>query len=441
MNNIKVGAVSLGCDKNRVDLEKMLAKLENAGFMIGQNPDECDVLIINTCAFIRPSEEEAINEIIRAGKLKQAGKIKKIIVSGCLSQRRYKDLPQNLPEVDKFLYLRENDDIVQIVASLFNVKGDENYGGVRVNTVSKTSAFLKIADGCDNACSYCTIPSIRGRYKSESEDKLLSEAKELAKNGVKELVLVAQDTTRYGTDLKNGENLITLCKKLCKIKGIAFIRIHYCYPEMVTRELLDFMKSEVKMCKYLDIPLQHIDDDILKQMRRRVGEQDTRKLISMIKKDYPEFAIRTTFIVGFPGESAKQFKKLCDFIKEVKFDYAGFFPYFREEFTYSYFMKNQKSQFIKQHRLKRIKKFQNSIASEKALERIGQITTILVDEFDEKTGYFNGHTPWLSLGIDFGVKIEDNNIIKEGDIITAEIIDFDGENYFAKTGGNYELTK
>ena len=258
-------------------------------------------------------------------------------------------------------------------------------------------------------------------------ESLVDEAKNLVARGIKELILVAQDTTRYGEDLYGKNMLIELCKKLCKIKDLKFIRLHYAYPEKVTRELFDFISKEEKMCKYIDIPLQHIDDDILKSMRRRIGEKETRDLIDLIKNEYPEIKIRSTFIVGYPGESKKAFKKLCDFLKETRLDYVGFFPFSKESNTASFFMNNQVKEFIKKSRLKKVQKIQSKIAFENANALIGREIEVLVDSFDEMSGEFVGHSQNLSPLVDFCVRFVDNGCVRVGDEVKVKIFAFDGD--------------
>ena len=328
----RISAISLGCDKNKVDLERMLGKLQAYGFSLTDDVYNCDIVIVNTCAFIQPAQEEAIANIIEMEDLKQKGMIEKVIVTGCFPERNYNVFKENFPDVDAYLKIRENDNICNVIEKLYNIeKPKEIKKYERVLTNSGAYAYLKIADGCNNVCSYCTIPRIRGRYISTPMDELVEEAKNLVERGIKELILVAQDTTRYGEDLYGENKLIELCKKLSKIKGLRWIRLHYAYPEKVTDELLSFVATNEKMCKYLDIPLQHIDDEILGSMRRRLDEEKTRQLISKIKNQYPQIALRSTFIVGYPGETGAKFKKLCQFIKDTKFDYAGFFPYSKEQ--------------------------------------------------------------------------------------------------------------
>lgn len=425
-----LSAISLGCDKNKVDLEKMLGRIKEYGINIIEDPEEADIVIVNTCAFIQPAQEEAIYNILAMEKLKEEGRIEKVIVTGCFPERNYSVMKENFPNIDAFLKLNENEKIVEKIEELYNVEKSKPIKNFeRVLTNSPSYAYLKIADGCNNVCSYCTIPRIRGRYKSYPMEELLDEAKNLVGRGVKEIILVAQDPTRYGEDLYNENCLIKLCEKLAKIKGLNSIRLHYAYPEKVTDELLDFIAKNEKMCKYLDMPLQHIDDEILKSMRRRLDEKGTRELIDKIKTNYPEIALRSTFIVGYPGESKKQFNKLCDFICESEFDYAGFFPYSRESGTASYFMKKQVPLFIKRYRLKKIQRLQNEIVLTKARERIGQIVEVLVDSYDAQSGEFLGHSEKMSPLVDFNVKFVDNGSVELYTYVKVKIQDFDGSDY------------
>ncbi len=425
-----VSAISLGCDKNKVDLEKMLGRLKGYGFTIIDEAENADIVIVNTCAFIQPAQEEAIENILQFEHLKKIGKIEKVIVTGCFPERNYEDMKTNFPDVDAFLRLRENDNICGVIEKLYDMEESKPAKKFsRVLTNSPSYAYLKIADGCDNVCSYCTIPRIRGRYKSTPIEELVAEAKDLALRGVRELILVAQDTTKYGEDLYGENSLIKLCDNLSKIKEIKWIRLHYIYPERLDDKLLTYIAKNEKMCKYLDVPLQHIDDKILKSMRRRVDEEGTRNLIEKIRCDYPQIALRSTFIVGYPNESGADFKKLCQFIKETKFDYAGFFSYSKEPNTASYYMKGQLKEFTKNRRTKKIRKLQNKIVLEKAGEMLGQEIEVLVDYFDEMTGEYIGHSQKLSPTVDFGVRFVDNNVIGVADFVKVRIYDFDGSDY------------
>ncbi len=429
----KVSAISLGCDKNKVDLEKLLGRIKEYGLEITADISYADIVIVNTCAFIQPAEEEAISNIIEMEALKQNGRIEKIIVTGCFPERHYSEMKSLFPDVDAFLKIKDNIDICKTIEQLYELPQSKKYNeGERVLTSGNTYAYLKIADGCNNVCSYCTIPRIRGRYISQPIDELVAEAKNLVSRGVQEIILVAQDTTRYGEDLYGENKLVDLCKKLCKIKDLKYLRIHYAYPEKVTKQLLDFIANEDKMCKYIDIPLQHIDNEILKSMRRRLSEQDTRNLINFIKSNYPQISIRSTFIVGYPGETRQKFNKLCHFLKEAEIDYAGFFPYSKEQNTASYYMKKHLSQRTKKKRLKKAQKIQEKIMFQKANALIGREITVLVDKFDENTGDYIAHGQNMSPLVDFGVRFVDNGSVKIGDVTKVKIFGFDGADYLGE---------
>lgn len=425
----KISAISLGCDKNRVDLEKILFSFKDCGFSIVADPQDADIVIVNTCAFILPAKQESINSIIEMEMLKDRGVIEKIIVTGCFPERNMKELVENFPKIDAFVRLKDNNKLPALIAELYDVKDFKyKYKNGRVITTTGSYAYLKIADGCNNACSYCAIPRIRGRYVSAPMNELVEEAEKLVKSGVKEIILVAQDTSRYGEDLYGENKLIELCKKLVKIKGLEWIRLHYLYPEKLTDELLEYISGEEKISNYIDIPLQHIDDDILKSMRRRLGEADTRNLIRKIKMNYPNLAIRTTFIVGYPGETGKKFKKLCDFVRDNKFDYVGFFQYSREENTASYFMHGQIPEYKKRRRLKKIKLIQEEIVRQKANENLNEEVDVMIDDFDCLNGLYIGHTKKQSPGVDFGVEVDSENL-KIGDIVKVKINSFNGSNF------------
>ncbi len=419
----KISAISLGCDKNRVDLEKMLYNLKNFGFKIVDDISDCEIIIVNTCAFISPAVSESIQNILLAIDEKNY-KCEKVIVTGCLNSRFENEIESLIKDVDCFVTLKDNSQIVNKILELYGLSSNYTYKNGRLLTNFSHYAFLKIADGCDNGCAYCTIPRIRGRYKSVPMDELISEAKNLAEQGVKELILVAQDITRYGIDIYHKYSLIDLIKSLSKIKNIEWIRLHYCYPEMVTNELLDEIKNNPKVCKYIDVPLQHIDDKILNNMNRRSNEQQVRDLIKNIKKNYPEIAIRSTFIIGFPGETRHQFNKLIKFIEDYKLDNVGFFPFYKEEKTKAFFMKKQIPNFIKKHRLKKIQKVQERVMNANNINRIGSITPVIIDYFDCEYGYFVGRTNQNSPDVDFYIYFEDNPKIKVGNIYQAKIIGY-----------------
>lgn len=442
MNDLKgkkVSAISLGCDKNRVDLEKMLFRLKEYGFSVVEDVDDADIVIVNTCAFITPAKEEAVENIFKMLLKKEQKKVEKVIVSGCLPQRYLKELKEDIKEVDAFLTLEDNERICEIIEELYGQKPQKQKKKLgRILTNHSSYAYLKIAEGCSNGCSFCTIPRIKGGYHSFSMEEIVDEAKYLADLGVKELILVAQDVSRYGEDLYGENRLLPLLQKLVKIKNIEWIRLHYIYPEKISKEFLDYLSSEPKICQYLDIPLQHIDDEILKSMRRRLDENGTRNLVSTLKNNYPSIHIRTTFIVGYPSETRKKFKKLCQFLKESKFDFAGFFPYYREENTASFYMKKQVREWVKKARFKKVKKIQNQIVYEKAQSMLGSNFKVLVDSFSPSTGNFFGHTEFFSPTVDFGVEIIYNEKIEVGNFVTVKFLSFDGSNF---KGEIYESSK
>jgi len=405
----KVSAINLGCDKNRVDLEHLLFLLKEYGFTIVDNIEDAEIIFVNTCAFIAPARKEAIDNILIAINEKKLGKAEKVIVGGCLPQKNLEELSNALPEVDYFLDYKSNDKIVQVVEELYGLNLSKPSSTIhkRVLTNMPHYAYLKIAEGCNNACAYCTIPRIRGRFRSVPIGDIVKEAKYLVSNGVKELILVAQDVTRYGEDI--GSNLIELIKELLKIKGFEWLRLHYLYPEKVNDDLLSLIKNEPRICKYIDIPLQHIDDIILKNMRRRTSEEQVVSLMENLKNNYPEISIRSTFIVGFPGETKKQFNKLCVFLKQYKLENVGFFPYFREPYTPAFYYKKQVPTFIKKKRLKKISHLQGDIALFNNINRVGEKHKAIIDYYDEVNKYYIARTQFCSPNVDFCVIIEKGN--------------------------------
>ena len=418
----KVSAISLGCDKNRVDLEHMLGALSDFGFEIISDINEAEILIVNTCAFISSAVEEAIQNIILATKLK-SNTCEKVIVTGCLNERYLDDIKKEFPEVDAFVRVKDDDQILKVIFDLYSIEHKDRFKNKgRLLTTPLNYAYLKIADGCNNGCAYCTIPRIRGRYKSVPMEDIVKEAKTLALRGVKELIVVAQDVTRYGEDLYGKIMLVPLLEKLSKIKEIKWIRLHYLYPEMITDELLDFMNDNEKMCKYLDIPLQHIDNKILYDMNRRCDEQQTRDLIQKIKEKYPKFALRTTYIIGFPGETKKQFNKLVQFVQQYPMPNVGFFPYYKEDKTKAYYMK-QVPKFIKKRRLKKIYAVQKIVSDSLNKNRIGEIVEAVVDLYDEDNECFILRDQYSSPQVDFVIEVKDKNL-ELGKFYKVKIVDY-----------------
>ncbi len=428
----KIAFISLGCDKNRVDLEEMMYNLSSFGFTF-TNSSKAEIAIINTCAFILPARKESIDNILEMSQLKKAGRLEKIIVTGCLPQRYLEELEQYLPEVDKFVPVKSNPQIVHIIAKLYGTEVKYTYKSKQMLIAPKHSAFLKIADGCNNCCTYCTIPRIRGRYISTPFNDIIARAKQLVESGAKELIVVAQDITRYGLDLYDKCRLVELLEELTKIKDLRWIRLHYCYPELVTDELLDLIVNNEKICPYIDIPLQHIDNKILKEMNRRSTEQECRDLITKIKTNYPEIAIRSTFIVGFPGETVKQFDKLCKFLKDSNLDNIGFFAFSREESTKAFYMKKQVPEFVKKVRLAKIEKIQENIATKNNLKKIGSTIEILIDKFNPETGYYEARSAQMSPNVDFYVNVPCDSGVQIGEFYNAKIVDYKDYAFLVET--------
>ncbi len=383
---IKITGVTLGCDKNRVDTEKMLASLDAVGYVIVATAEDADVVIVNTCAFIDSAKNESIATILEIADLKKHN-LKYLVVTGCFSER-YADAMSEFPEVDAFLGIDNREKIVDVVNSLTGRKEAACCDiSERVLTTPASYAYLKIADGCNNRCTYCAIPSIRGKYRSESMDNLLKEAAVLADSGVKELIVVAQDTTRYGEDLYGERKLVALLAELAKM-SFAKVRLLYAYPESVTRELVEFISKNDKMAKYLDIPLQHISSPILKRMNRRIDEKGIRDLLKMIKEIDDSIVIRSSFIVGFPGETDEDYLKLKQFIKEGNIDYAGFFEYSREEGTPAYRLDGQLTKRIKKARRVELEKIASQVVEAKHAKLLNKDVELVFEDIDMDKGVF-----------------------------------------------------
>ncbi len=388
--SIHVGMVSLGCTKNQVDAERMLYKIQAAGYEIVSDAALADITIINTCGFIESAKQEAIETILEFAELKKEGKIKKIIITGCLAERYREEVAKEIPEADAVIGIGCNDDIIDVIDHIlaneqvvrFGDKTSLSLTGGRVQTTLSFFSYLKVAEGCSNRCTYCAIPGIRGPFRSVPMENILDEAQKLADIGVKELILIAQDTTRYGEDLYGKLMLPELLRKLCKIESLKWIRILYCYPERVTDELLDVMAAEEKIVKYMDIPVQHCDKDILKKMNRPGDEETLRKLIEKIREKVPGIILRTTLITGFPTETEEQFDRLADFVKDMRFDRLGCFAYSAEEDTPAANMNGQLDDEVKQHRADIIMEQQMIIADEKNQSYIGKTIEVVTEGFD-----------------------------------------------------------
>ncbi len=428
----KVGMISLGCPKNQVDGEALLAKLKKAGYEIVNNIEDSDVMIVNTCGFIEQAKKEAIDTILEVAEYKNAGLISAIVVTGCLAERYQDEIIKEMPEVDAVLGIGANSDIVKtcdkalcgIVTTSFPNKCYLSINDERIISTPSHWAYLKIAEGCDNRCSYCAIPGIRGGFRSRTIESCVDEAKALAESGVKELILIAQDTTKYGQDLYGKYSLDILLKELVKIDGIEWIRLFYCYPQRITDSLINIIANEEKVCSYIDIPLQHSDKTVLKNMNRVGDGEDYRALISKMRKAIPGLALRTTFMVGFPGETDEQFENLCKFTEDVKFDKMGCFTFSPEEDTPAYDMQNQIDDAVKIRRQEVLMNKQYSITEELNKQRIGRIYKVIIDTFDGEN--YVGRSYMDSPEIDSGIIFTCDNNLNIGDFVNVEITDYNG---------------
>lgn len=433
--NYKVGIVSLGCAKNQVDAEMLLFTLKNKGFTIVNDPADADAVIVNTCGFIDSAKQESIDEIIELGKLKQEGTIKAIIVTGCLAERYKNEITKQLYEVDAAIGIGANQKIADVVLEALNGKKTELFPdksllpmeGGRVQSTPFYSAYLKVAEGCDNCCTYCAIPLIRGHFRSRQPDDVIKEAEQLAANGVKELNVIAQDTTRYGEDLFGEPYLAKLLKRLCKIDGFKWIRVLYCYPDRVTDELIDVIAEEDKIVKYIDIPLQHCNGEVLRNMNRRGNRESLTALLNKIKSKIPNVIFRSTFITGFPGETEEQFEELADFAAEIKFQRLGCFPYSKEEDTKASLMENQIDDDIKQKRADIIMEHQQSVMAQYCESLIGSEVEVLVEGYDKLAECFFGRTYADAPEVDGCVFFTCNGEKpKTGDFVKVKITDYMG---------------
>ena len=430
---LKIGMLSLGCDKNRVDAEVMLSRLAKNGYEIINDEKKADIIIVNTCAFIESAKEESIKTIIEMAQNKKNGKCKKIIVTGCLAERYKEELQSAMPEIDAIVGLNDAKNICDIINN--NSKGEatiENTDKINYNlnyeerilTTPSHYAYIKIAEGCNNNCSFCIIPKIRGRYRSRSMESIISEAVHLAESGIKELILVAQDTTMYGKDIYGKQSLPLLLQKLEKIEGIKWIRIMYFYPEEITEDLIKTIKNSNKICHYFDMAIQHISNNILYNMGRRGRKEDIIGNIQLIKKEIPDAVIRTSLIVGFPGENEEDFNELKDFLNEYKLDRVGVFTYSKEENTRAFSMKNQISEKVKIERKNAIMKLQSKISQEKNSRVINKVIDVIIDGKDKNEQYY-GRTYGDAPEIDQEVYInsDSNCKLKAGDIVKVKIKD------------------
>ncbi len=432
---MKISFISLGCPKNTVNCEQMLYLVQQAGHEIVPAPEMADAVIINTCAFIESATQEAINTIIEVGQLKTEGNLKYLIVTGCLSQRYQAEILEELPEVDAMLGISSFGAIADVLEQLsdnspIQVFADKN-GPVeeidRVVSTGKNFAYLRIAEGCNNWCSFCIIPAIRGKYRSRSMDAIVREAEQLAAQGYKELIIIAQDVTRYGEDLYGGKALPTLLKRLCKIEGIQWIRLHYLYPDAFTEELIDTIAEEEKIVKYLDIPIQHINDGILKAMNRRGTGSDIRELFFKLRDRIPGVVLRTSLIAGLPGEGEEEFEELCDFLRYAKIERAGVFPFYPEEGTRAALMEHVDFD-VAQHRAELIMAIQANVMEEFSNNMIGETLDVLFEDIDPKSGFGIGRCYADSPDIDWQVFFDNWHSFTPGTILPVFIRDTDEGN-------------
>ena len=427
MEKFKVGMVSLGCDKNRIDSEILLGTISNE-YEITNDPKEADIIIVNTCGFIEKAKEESINTILEMAQYKTNYKCKLLIATGCLTQRYGEELKNLMPEIDIMLGVNDYKKIHKLIREFISEQktslqvnySDSNINeGKRILTTASQTAYLRIAEGCNNFCTYCIIPKIRGKFRSRNMENILKEAEGLSKQGVKEIILVAQDTTLYGSDIYGEKKLHILIKELAKIQGIEWIRVLYCYPEEIYEELVDEIASNKKVVKYLDLPIQHISSKILKRMGRKTNKEDIIEKIDLIRSKIKGINLRTSLIVGFPGEEEEDFEELKDFLKEYKLDKVGVFTYSREEGTPAAKMENQIDENIKEKREKTLMMIQRGISKEINQLKINNIYDILVEGYNGE--YYFGRNYEMIPEVDGKVFFKSENKIKNGEIVRVQI--------------------
>lgn len=426
----KIGMVSLGCPKNQVDAEIMLSKLQNGGFEIVNDPAEADLIIVNTCAFIESAKKESIESILDMASYKEDYPSVRLLVTGCLAERYRSEIFEEIPEVDGVIGIGADNDICEICDKILSFEKVEEYppkenlcfDGDRILTTPSYSAYIKIAEGCSNNCTYCAIPSIRGAYRSRPAESILAEAEKLAKDGVKELIVVAQDTTRYGEDLYGRNALSPLLCSLCKIDGIEWIRLLYLYPERIDDALIDTIAEEDKIVKYMDIPVQHCSERVLKRMNRQGNRQSLTDLFNKIRERIPDITLRTTFIAGFPGETEEEFEELCDFVSEMKFERMGCFAYSEEEGTPAARLDGMLSEEERVRRADIVNDLQSEILDSVNESLIGKELSAIVEDYDGYTDSYYGRTVMDAPEIDTQICFTCGYELNDGDIVTVEII-------------------
>lgn len=426
----KIGMVSLGCPKNQVDAEIMLSKLQSGGFEIVNDPAEADLIIVNTCAFIESAKKESIESILDMASYKEDYPSVRLLVTGCLAERYRSEIFEEIPEVDGVIGIGADNDICEVCEKLLSFEKVEEYppkenlcfDGDRILTTPSYSAYIKIAEGCSNNCTYCAIPSIRGAYRSRPAESILAEAEKLAKDGVKELIVVAQDTTRYGEDLYGRNALSPLLRSLCKIEGIEWIRLLYLYPERIDDALIDTIAEEDKIVKYMDIPVQHCSERVLKRMNRQGNRQSLTDLFNKIRERIPDVTLRTTLIAGFPGETEEEFEELCDFVSEMKFERMGCFAYSEEEGTPAARLDGMLSEEERVRRADIVNDLQSEILDSVNESLIGKELSAIVEDYDGYTDSYYGRTVMDAPEIDTQICFTCGYELEDGDIVTVEII-------------------
>lgn len=430
---MKILFISLGCDKNTVDSEMMLGILANRGYEITDSEDDADAAVINTCCFIGDAKEESINNILQMVDLKEKGRLRAVVVTGCLGQRYTDDIHKEIPQVDAILGISGWDEIADCLDTLLkrNEKASDVIKDIqlpvlsgydRLLTTGGHFAYLKIAEGCNKRCTYCVIPYVRGNYRSVPMETLMDEAKRLADRGVKELILVAQETTLYGVDIYGKKTLPDLLTNLSNIEGIRWIRLLYCYPEEITDELIETIKNNPKVCHYLDIPIQHASDRVLRNMARKTTRAEITERIAKLRKEIPDIALRTTMITGFPGESASDHKQMLEFVEEIGFDRLGVFTYSREEGTKAADMKGQLPEIMKRRRRDRVMKLQQKITFEKNENMAGSIVDVMIEGRLVEDNVYVGRTYRDAPGVDGEVFVECDRDLMSGDFIKVKVI-------------------
>lgn len=422
--------ISLGCDKNLVDSEVMLGLINQKGYIITNDENEADIIVVNTCCFINDAKEESINTILEMAELKKTANLKALIVTGCLAQRYKKEIQEEIKEVDAVVGTSSYENIVKVIEEALEGKVSESFEDIdvspeveskRVLTTGGYYSYLKIAEGCDKHCTYCIIPKIRGKFRSVPMERLIAEAKSLAEQGVKELMLVAQETTLYGVDLYGEKSLHKLLKELCKVEGIEWIRILYCYPEEITDDLIQVMKEEEKICNYLDMPIQHASDNILKRMGRRTNRQELIDIVTKLRKEIPDISLRTTLITGFPGETQEDHEQLLEFVDQMEFDRLGVFTYSPEEDTPAASMDGQIEEEVKKERKDEIMTLQQEIAFEHAEKMVGRTLKVMIEGRLPEENVYIGRTYMDAPNIDGYIFVNADHEFMSGDFVTVKV--------------------